>query len=314
MPIITISRGSYSQGREVAELVADKLGYSCLARDVVIEASKDYDVPEVKLTHAIDDPPSIFDRLSHGKEHYISYLRAALLRHFQHDKVVYHGLLGHYFLPGISHVINVRVLADPELRAAVVMKRDGVSRREAGKILEQSDEGRRRWAMHLYGVDPADPDLYHLVVHVGRVSAEYAADMICKMAELPEFQPTKSSQAKIDDLALAADVEAILVKHLPGVEVSAKDGQVEVTVQGARIRAGTPAESLIMAEIGRRFPGDPRVDLFFAETAINEGNREEARRRLESLIAKLPEAADDHAEGIKVKRVAAARLRELDAR
>ena len=46
--------------------------------------------------------PSIFDRLSHGKERYIAYVRAALLKHFRDDNVVYHGMLGHYFLPGIT--------------------------------------------------------------------------------------------------------------------------------------------------------------------------------------------------------------------
>ena len=40
MPIITISRGSYSKGKEVAEKVARKLGYRCIARDAIIETSK----------------------------------------------------------------------------------------------------------------------------------------------------------------------------------------------------------------------------------------------------------------------------------
>lgn len=35
MAIITISRGSYSKGKEVAEKVAEKLGYECISRDVL---------------------------------------------------------------------------------------------------------------------------------------------------------------------------------------------------------------------------------------------------------------------------------------
>ena len=39
MSIITVSRGSYSRGKEVAEKLAQVLGYECLSRDILLEAS-----------------------------------------------------------------------------------------------------------------------------------------------------------------------------------------------------------------------------------------------------------------------------------
>ena len=48
MSIITISRGSYSKGKEVAEKVAKKLNYTCIARDAIIEASKEFNIPRNK--------------------------------------------------------------------------------------------------------------------------------------------------------------------------------------------------------------------------------------------------------------------------
>ncbi len=38
MSIISISRGSYSRGKEVAEKVASKLGYECLSRYILLDA------------------------------------------------------------------------------------------------------------------------------------------------------------------------------------------------------------------------------------------------------------------------------------
>ena len=70
MSIITISRGSYSRGKEVAEKVAQRLGYTCIARDVLMEASQDFNIPEIKLVRAIHDAPSILDRLGYRKEKY----------------------------------------------------------------------------------------------------------------------------------------------------------------------------------------------------------------------------------------------------
>ena len=63
MPIITISRGSYSKGKAVAEKVAQKLGYECISRDIILEASEEFNVPEIKLIRAIHDAPGILDRL-----------------------------------------------------------------------------------------------------------------------------------------------------------------------------------------------------------------------------------------------------------
>ena len=116
MSIVTISRGSYSRGKEVAEKVAQKLGYECISRDILLEASEQFNIPEIKLVRAIHDAPSVLDRFTYGKDRYVAYIRAALLKHVQKDNVVYHGLAGHLFLEGIPHVLKVRIIADLEDR------------------------------------------------------------------------------------------------------------------------------------------------------------------------------------------------------
>ena len=73
MAIITISRGSYSRGKEIAEKVAEKLGYECIGRDTLIEASEQFNIPEIKLIRAIQDAPSILERFGYVKEKYFTY-------------------------------------------------------------------------------------------------------------------------------------------------------------------------------------------------------------------------------------------------
>jgi len=48
MSIITISRGSYSRGKEVAEKLAETLRYECISRDILLEASEEFNIPEIK--------------------------------------------------------------------------------------------------------------------------------------------------------------------------------------------------------------------------------------------------------------------------
>ena len=72
MSIVTISRGSYSRGKEVAEKLAEKLGYECLSRDVLLEASDEFNIPEIKLISALHDSTSVIERFTHGKERFIT--------------------------------------------------------------------------------------------------------------------------------------------------------------------------------------------------------------------------------------------------
>jgi cytidylate kinase len=232
MPIITISRGSYSRGKEVAEKLAKKLGYKCISRDILLEASETFNIPEIKLIRAIHDSPSILERFTYGKERYVAYIRSTLLRHVQKDNVVYHGLAGHYFLQGIPHVIKVRILADMEDRVAEEMRRESISADEARYILKKDDDERRRWGMQLFGVDTWDPMLYDMVIHIKILTVDDAVDLISHAAKLPHFQATPESQKLLDDLALAAGVEAALVEEIPSAKVDAKDGELFVSIKG----------------------------------------------------------------------------------
>ncbi len=180
MSIVTISRGSYSKGKEVAEKVAAKLGYECLARDTIIETSKEFNVPEIKLFRAIHDAPTILERFNYSKEKYLAYLRVTMLEHFQKDNVVYHGLGGQFFLRDICHVLKVRIIADMEDRVKFDMEREGISKEEALRILRSDDNERRKWSTYLYGIDTWDPSLYDLVLHIKKIATDDAADIICQ--------------------------------------------------------------------------------------------------------------------------------------
>ena len=207
MAIITISRGSYHRGREVAEKVAQKLGYECLSRDILLEASEEFNIPEIKLIRAIQDAPSILDRFTRQKEKYVAYIRAALLKHVQKDNVVYHGLFGHFFLQDIPHVLKVRIVADLEARVADEVKREGISESKAREVLMKDDEERRKWALQLYGADWWDATLYDLVIHLKTITVDDAVDLLYQVVQLPGFQTTPESQDAINNLLRAALME-----------------------------------------------------------------------------------------------------------
>jgi cytidylate kinase len=228
MAIITISRGSYSHGKEVAEKVAQKLGYQCYAREVILGASKEFNIPELKLLRAVHDAPSILERFSYGKEKFITYFQAALLKFFQKDNVVYHGLAGHFYVKGVSHVLKVRILADTKDRIQIIMDREHISYEKALERLKKDDIARRKWSQHLYGIDTTDPILYDLVIRVRKITVDDAVDVICHTVGLDTFKTTAESQKAMEDLVLASEVKTTLLELKPDIEVFVRDGVVTV--------------------------------------------------------------------------------------
>jgi cytidylate kinase len=249
MAIVTISRGSYSKGKEVAAGVAEKLGYRCIAREVILDASKEFNIPEIRLVRAIHDAPSILDRLTGGKEKYVALFRSALLKQLRADNVVYHGLAGHFFLDGVKHALKIRIIAGMEDRIRTEMERERVSREEAVRVLTGDDDERRKWSRNLYGIDTADPKLYDLVVHIGDITVDNAVSLITDVAGLDRFQATQQSRRYIEDLSLAADVRAALIDTKPDAEVNVDNGCVNV---GVGIPSFPSDEELAMLDEVRR--------------------------------------------------------------
>ncbi len=228
MAMITISRGSYSKGKEVAEGVASQLGYTCISRDVLLEASDQFNIPEIKLVRAIHDAPSILNNFTHGKTSYIAYIQSALLEHAKKGNIVYHGLAGHILLRGIPHVLKVRIIADLDTRVAAEMDREQIDITEARSVILRDDEERRKWTKKLYGVDPWDPALYDLLICIDKIEVQGAIDIICLAASFKPFQPTGDSREKLDDLILACQVKSRLLDLDRNVEVIAEYGNVIV--------------------------------------------------------------------------------------
>lgn len=226
MAVITISRGSYSCGKEIAEKLAERLNYDCISRDILIEASEHFNIPEIKLIRAIHDAPSILDRFSKDKEHYIAYVREALLEHAERDNIVYHGLAGHFFLQGIPHVLKIRITADLEERVKNEAARENISLDKAREVIVKDDEERRKWALTLYGIDPWDSRIYDLTIHIGCITIDDAVNLILKAVNLACFRKTKKSQALLKDKLLSARIKAIL--HTENVKVVS--GKVAVTI------------------------------------------------------------------------------------
>lgn len=268
MAIITISRGAHSKGKEIAQKVAEKLGYECVSRDILLEASEHFHIPEVKLVRALHNAPSIWDRFTLGKERFIAFIEEAFLEHVRKDNIVYHGLAGHFFLKGVSHNLKVRIIADKKDRIRLEMERENISEDEAWHTIEKDDYERHRWSMSLYGTDTTEPSLYDLIIHLHKITVDEAVDIICQTAQLPKFRTTTESQNVLDDLVLAAKVRVAIINKWPNVKVKAMNGEIFVNAEATPEQSNWAQKKIV--ELVKTVPGVKEVRVSVSLLPIGE--------------------------------------------
>ena len=213
MAIVTISRGTFSGGKALAERLAERLEYPCLSREEVLRnAAEEFGISQDGLSAAINEPPPFWQEVPGKRISYLKCVTAALVRHAGDGKLVYHGHAGHLLLSGISHVLRVRVIADMEFRIKAAMEQMNFGREDAALYIDKVDKERNRWTRFLYGMEWDDAALYDVVLNLQRLSVEGACETVVRMVELDDFESTPESQRALEDLALESTVWVALAK------------------------------------------------------------------------------------------------------
>ncbi len=233
MPIITIYQGASGEGQELAETVAQALGYGCVGREVLVEASRRYRIPEAKLNEIVEKGPHWWERLLQDLRPYRIALQATLCELAHDGKVVYHGHLGHELLSGIGHVLKVLLTAPIEFRIEQVRARQNLTDVAVRHYIEEVDKARSRRLMAMFGADWRDPNRFDLILNMSKMRREGAKRVIIEAAKLEEYQPTPASNQAFKALEVRAegghihvkgrvdqgleDEVAKLVRNVPGV-------------------------------------------------------------------------------------------------
>ncbi len=249
MQVICISRGSYSRGKELAERLAEKLGYECLCREELLEEATRRGIPVGRLEMAIIKPHHLTERLILAKEHYQALVTQIICERALKSNLVYHGRTGHIVLGAISNVLRIRVVSDWEYRVETVMKRLNLSREKAKTYIEQIEEDRRHWVKQLYNLDLDSSSLYDMILNVERMNVDNAAQSLCNIAQLPDFQETPASRKAIEDLLLSARARVALAEHERTcdmqLKVRANNGLVSVTYSPQQARNAAVIPSIL---------------------------------------------------------------------
>jgi cytidylate kinase len=92
--------------------------------------------------------------------------------------VVIIGRGGQAILREHPRCLHVRMTAPIALRVRRIAEREGLSAEKAKERVEESDKARLDYHRKYFKINPADPDLYDVVINTSHISEEDAAELI----------------------------------------------------------------------------------------------------------------------------------------
>ncbi len=200
MAVITISRQFGAGGVTLGKMVADELGYTFADSDIIQRVAQEANVSTnwvesfekeagSKLSRFVSSMVSKrwLDRIL-GDERgyldeqiYLDYLVLIIAQFADEGDVVILGRGSQYILNDHPDAVHVLLIDDLENRIQFMMNRYELSRKKAERMVESEDHRRISLYKRLGKTDFESPDLYHLVLNMGRTDLETAKGMICEL-------------------------------------------------------------------------------------------------------------------------------------
>ena len=196
MAVITLSRHFGAGGKTLGTLVAKKLGYVFLDDEIikrVTEKAQSSDWADAlekefggKLLPCISEfvpkgcKEMIQDDKKGGVDEVISVdiLRQMLLQIAEEGNAVIVGRGGQYLLREHKDAFHVLLVADLEDRVQFMEERYNLSLKKALQVVNRQDKRRQNIYRLLGKVDFDQPDIYHLVLNMSRLSLEKACELL----------------------------------------------------------------------------------------------------------------------------------------
>ncbi|MGD9307946.1 MAG: cytidylate kinase-like family protein [Desulfosarcina sp.] len=200
MAVITVSRQFGAGGITLGKMIADTLGYTFADNDIIQRVAKEANVSThwiesfekeagSKLSRLISSMVSkrwldriLADERGYLDEKiYLDYLVLIVAQFADEGDVVILGRGSQYILDDHPDAIHILLVNEFENRVKFMMERYEMSRRKAERTVVSEDRRRISLYKRLGKSDYESPQLYHMVLNMGRLDLETARDMVCNL-------------------------------------------------------------------------------------------------------------------------------------
>jgi cytidylate kinase len=202
MPVITVSRQYASGGSSVAQLTAERLGWTLIDNEFIDRVAERVGLTADEVAEREERIPGLIERLAGvlsvssaevfmaaaqpgppTDREMVRVTEAVIEEAVQHGDVVLVGRGAPAFLSRRDDTLHVFVVAPRAVRIARAIDRLDVSERDATRKVDDTDEARRNYVQAHYRRTWDDPTNYDVAVNTGRITYEQAAGIIASAAE-----------------------------------------------------------------------------------------------------------------------------------
>ena len=202
MAVITISRQFGAGGITIGKMIADFLGYSFADNDILQRVAKEANVSThwiesfekeagSKLSRLISSMVSkrwldrvLADERGYLDEQiYLDYLVLIIAQFADEGDVVILGRGSQYILNDHPDAVHILLVNEFENRVKFMMDRYEMPLKKAERMVVNEDRRRISLYKRLGKSDYESPQLYHMVLNMGRLDLETARDMVCNLVE-----------------------------------------------------------------------------------------------------------------------------------
>ncbi len=202
MAVITISRQFGAGGITLGKKIAESLGYTFADSDILQRVAKEANVSThwvesfekeagSKLSRMISSMISkrwlervLADERGYLDEQiYLDYLVLIIAQFADEGNVVILGRGSQYILNDHPDAVHILLVNEFESRVQFIMKRYEMARNKAERLVINEDRRRVSLYKRLGKSDYENPQLYHMVLNMGRLDLETAREMVCNLVE-----------------------------------------------------------------------------------------------------------------------------------
>jgi len=202
MSVITISRECGADSEEVASLLAEKLGWEYIGKELVARIARELRISEGEAEAFLQDAQSrllrFVDRYTCSliqkvvdrergcldDESYFNTVKKLVEDVYEDRNAIILGWGGQCLLRGKPNVLHVRLIKDEESKIDTIMKRFNIDRKAAIYHIDREEKDSKSLIQHYFKVDWNDASLYDLVFDMGKTTVEDAANTIIENLKL----------------------------------------------------------------------------------------------------------------------------------
>jgi len=260
MPVIAMNQEMGSQGKLVAEKLAQDLSLEIVRHEIIDHVAQKMHLRKSALQRYLEGKAGLLERWGTDEANLTLFKVEEILALAAKGNVIIRGWGATHVLRQIPHIPCVRVGAPFATRVKWLMASLGTDDEEmASDEIHHSDMAHRANMQHQFGAVWGEPMQYDLTLNTERLSVDTCVDMIKELLTRPEFKETPESHAKLANLTLEYHVRAALRASTKTADVkiaiSADSGKV--TLEGIAI---STEERNDTAEVVCRVPGVKGVD------------------------------------------------------